>query len=147
MTEEEIDVASYGRMLADLLIDALPKWTETVVVDRAGKEHAAAGLRIGQTIAVQLSGELRALLTTDIDSQRQSPLALIRQHVGPATEYLSTAGIPHRMRDAYDEDVFPSDVYAIVPKAWIDFGEEVSDAGLRWGAAKAMAHRKRHQAS
>ena len=38
----------------------------------------------------------------------------------------------------------PNDIYALGPRAWSDFGEDVGDAGLRWGAAKAMVHRQRH---
>jgi hypothetical protein len=68
---------------------------------------------------------LRELLATDIDAQRSTPLQVVR--------------------DAIEADVAPRDVLEFGPVTWADLGEDVGDAGLAWGAAKAMVHLRRHR--
>jgi hypothetical protein len=139
-----IDVTSYGRVLAAAVIESLPLWTSEIVADRAGPSHAEQALALGYEIAEHVEGPLLDLLTSDMDTQRQSPLALLRLQVSPLTDFLRSIGAQPARRDAYDEAAFPDDVYGVSPKSWTDFGDDVADAGLRWGAAKAMAHRQRH---
>ena len=144
MGAPEEDVGAYGRVLADHVIKAIPDWVESVVVGRGGTRLAPDARLLGDAMALRVRGPLLDLLTADIDAQRQSPLALLRQHVGPLTDFLRIAGVQTVERDPYDREAFPDDVYELSPKSWSDFGEDVADAGLRWGAAKAMAHRRRH---
>jgi hypothetical protein len=47
-------------------------------------------------------------------------------------------------RDDFQRDRFPDDVYDLVPTSFADFGPDVADAGIAWGAAKAWTHRQRH---
>jgi hypothetical protein len=47
-------------------------------------------------------------------------------------------------RDAFEQERFPDDVYGLMPASFADFGPEVGEAGLAWGAAKAWEHKRRH---
>jgi hypothetical protein len=142
--EEPIDVAGYGRALADAVAVAIPGWTHAMLVSRAAPSAPSQEFELVKKLTNSVIGPLTQLLTADIDAQRQSPLALLRALIEPMTEELHALGAVAPSRDPFDEDAFPNDIYALGPTAWSDFGEEVGDAGLRWGAAKAMAHRQRH---
>ncbi len=138
--EDVIDVGTYGRLLADAIVTALPQWAAKLIVQYAGTDHHVCGQAIGNEIVQALDGPLHDLLRTSIDAQRQTPLALVRAHIEPMTTYLQSIGVSEVQRDPYDEEAFPNDMFGLAPTSWADFGEAVSDAALRWGAAKAMAH-------
>ncbi len=143
-SEAPIDVSAYGRALAEGVKAALPSWTRQVLATRVESFDEEQLSKIVGVLTNRVEGPLTDLLTADIDTQRQSPLALLRTLIEPLTDELRSLGAAAANRDPYDEDAFPNDIYALGPTAWSDFGEEVGDAGLRWGAAKAMAHRQRH---
>lgn len=142
----EIDVSAYGRTLADDVLSALPTWTRDVLISRVGPTSEVHHSEIVGLLVNWIEAPLTGLLTADIDAQRQSPLALLRALITPLTHILRSLGATDVERDPYDREAFPNDVYALGPRTWSDFGEAVGDAGLRWGAAKAMAHRQRHAA-
>jgi hypothetical protein len=129
--------------LADAVEAALPGWVVAAVAARAPgleAEARAAGARAGADVLPRL----RALLALDIDEQRTTPLALLRDAVRYPTEVLAGAGVPPVARDPFDEERFPGDVYGLMPASFADFGPEVGEAGLAWGAAKAWEHKRRH---
>jgi hypothetical protein len=150
---EPIDPSVYGLALADVVKAAVPDFVVRVVQDRsvafanpidpASFEVALA--QLAQEVTAALDPTLRAFLTSDVDTQRTTPLTIIRNHMAPVTELLRSVQCAHADRDPFDESAFPFDVFAVGPHAWADFGEAVHEAGLRWGAAKAMAHRQRHR--
>jgi hypothetical protein len=150
---ERIDPSAYGLALADVVKAAVPAFVVRVVADRSvafanpidPESFEVALAQLGQDVTTALDPTLRAFLTSDVDSQRTTPLTIIRNHMAPVTELLRRVGCAHADRDPFDESAFPYDVFAVGPHAWADFGEAVHEAGLRWGAAKAMAHRQRHQ--
>ena len=80
---------------------------------------------------------VRALLELDVDSQPTGPLAVVRTVVVHPTRVLAGAGVPPVERDEFAERAFPDDVYDLTPGSFRDLGENVHEAGLRWGAAKA----------
>jgi hypothetical protein len=88
---------------------------------------------------------VRELLAADIDEQRTTPLAILR---GAALRYptsvLHAAGVPPVVRDRAAEELFPDDLYDLVPASFADLDPSLADAGLRWGAAKAFEHKRRH---
>ena len=143
-TVPEIDVSAYGRTLVDSVISALPTWSREVLNTRVGPTSGASDSEVLGLLVNWIEAPLTDLLTADIDAQRESPLALLRALITPLTDILRSLGATEVERDPYDNEAFPNDVYALGPRAWSDFGESVGDAGLRWGAAKAMAHRRRH---
>lgn len=142
---DPIDVSAYGRALAHAVLQVLPAWTQRILETHTQSFDAAQLSNIVCTLTKKVELPLFELLTADIDGQRQSPLALLRTLMEPLTDELRRTGAPAVVRDSYDEAAFPNDVYALGPMAWSDFGEEVGEAGLHWGAAKAMAHRQRHE--
>ncbi len=148
-----IDPSTYGIALADAVQAAMPTFVAGLLQDRAtavptpdtSATVSAEVAKLGTTVTSSVDQALRAFLTSDVDTQRTTPLTIIRNHMAPVTEFLQSLNCEHATRDPFDESAFPADVFAVGPHAWADFGEAVHEAGLRWGAAKAMAHRQRHR--
>jgi hypothetical protein len=158
-----IDPTAYGLALADAVKEAMPWFVLRTVLERVSdptwdpvsdpdnKTRLSATLRedlkrLEETLIPSVDRALRAFLTSDVDAQRTTPLTIIRNHMATLNEFLRRTGCAHADRDPFDESAFPNDVFAVGPHAWADFGAAVHEAGLRWGAAKAMAHRQRHRA-
>ena len=148
-----LDITEYGIALADAVRTALPAVVAQVVRERNSMFAVPSDVatlsadvaKLGQTVTAAVDVALREFLASDLDSQRTTPLTIIRNQMAPVNEFLRSVGCAHAVRDPFDESAFPNDVFAIGPHAWQDFGDAVQEAGLRWGAAKAMAHRQRHR--
>jgi len=52
--------------------------------------------------------------------------------------------MPPVQRDSFAEASFPDDDYDLAPASLADVDPDLLEPGLAWGAAKAMAHRRRH---
>jgi len=149
---DPVDVAGYGTVLADGIEAALPRWVvesvarimtawEGVVPPLVAEAASAAGLQA----AAEVTPVVRALLAADIDEQRSTPLAIVRSTaLRYPTSILQAAGVPPVSRDAAAETLFPDDLYDLVPASFADLGPDLLDAGVRWGAAKAFEHKRRH---
>ena len=137
---------AYADELADGIVAALGPWVErsvahildawqpdASVADVARRDARAAGDRATAAIGP----DVRALLATDVDAQRTSPLAIVREAVRYPTEVLAAAGAPHVRRDEFAERAFPSDVYGLSPATFSDLDPALHGPGLSWGAAKA----------
>jgi hypothetical protein len=163
---ELIDPTSYGLTLADAVKGAMPRFVQRIVLERVpdpdfdpdfdldpdpdNRTRLSATLRedvtrLIETLTESVDRALRAFFATDVDTQQTTPLSIIRNHMPMLTEFLWRTGCSPAERDPFDESTFPTDVFAVGPYAWTDFGETVHEASLRWGAAKAMAHRQRHR--
>lgn len=170
-----VDVAEYGAALADGIEAALPGWVERQVaetlaawvaaqagggldlgcVDRPNPSHPSGGPDVtaearaaGRRAAEEVGPQVRELLERDIDDQRTTPLAVVRgAAVRYPTDVLKGAGVPPVMRDAAAEELFPEDLYDLAPAAFGDLDPDLADVGLRWGAAKAFEHMRRHGGS
>lgn len=140
-----------GPALAEAIVAALPGWVERcvegVLVAWCGRadgdvmvEARAAGVRA----AAEVGPRLRALLTADIDAQRSTPLALVREAVRYPTAVLRGAGVPPVERDAGAERLFPDDDYDLTPGSLAELDPALAELAITWGAWKAMAHRRRH---
>jgi len=146
-------VADYATALADGIEAALPGWVERCVAQImmawAGSvppEVASAAQSAGREAATAVAPRVRALLAADIDEQRTTPLAILRAAaVRYPTDVLAQAGVPEVVRDRAAEELFPDDVYDLVPASFTDLDPELADVGLRWGAAKAFEHKRRHK--
>ena len=154
MEGDEQVFAEYSRQLADQIEHVLADWVVMSVrtrVEASGatfdggiaESAAAAGARCRDEVAPQV----RALLSTDLDDQRSTPLAILRAATTYATEVLSDAGIPPVPRDEFEVRAFPSDVYAMSPASFADVDESLGEPGLVWGAAKAHVHLARRRTS
>jgi hypothetical protein len=84
------------------------------------------------------------LVALDIDDQRSTPLTLLRAAVRYPTEVLQAAGVPPVERDPIQIRLLPDDLYDLSPASFADVDPALREPGLMWGAAKALAHRRRH---
>ena len=149
MNGEPVDVVAHGRALLDALSAAWPVWVRGGLqrrapdgvgpgeLDRWASEVTAEVVRLVQP-------RLEALLLADIDEQRSSPLALVREAVPVLTAALDSLGAAPVTRDGFAVDRFPGDRYDLTPATWADIDGTVAEPGLRWSAAKAFEHRRRH---
>jgi hypothetical protein len=133
-----------SQALVDAVDAALPRWVSTAVAMRLGAVAPAAARDAGELARAELVPRLRALLTQDIDEQRTNPLAILREAARYPTEVLRAEGVEPVERDDFQRDRFPEDVYDLTPTSFAEFGPDVADAGVAWGAAKAWLHRQRH---
>lgn len=102
---------------------------------------AAAGRRAAETAGPVLD----SLLTSDVDAQRATPLQVVRELVGFPTAVLAAAGVPPLRRDPFAEQRFPDDPYGLTPASLGALDPALTEPSMAWGAAKAFAHRQRHQ--
>jgi hypothetical protein len=140
-----------ARALLDGIDAALPAWVERCVEGRlveyrgaADAEAMAAAAAAGQQARQEVVPLVRALLEADIDAQATTPLSLLRRAVRYPTEVLRSAGVPPVQRDDFAERAFPEDDYDLAPASLADVDPGLAEPGMVWGAAKAMAHRRRH---
>ena len=145
------DLLVPARDLADAIVAALPGWVERCV-DRTYRawtgappaDVIAAARAAGAAAAADTGARVRTLLETDIDDQRTTPLALVREAVSYPTEVLAAAGVPPVERDRVDRVMFPDDAYALSPANFAAVDPRLAGLALTWGAAKAWVHRRRH---
>jgi hypothetical protein len=153
-------LARAGARLADGVVEAVPRWAQASVA-RVLDEWEAAGGRPdphwggrqallaraesdGRQAARALGGELRRLLSADVDAQWTTPLALVRPLVAVPTAVLADAGAPVLGRDRFVEERFPGDPYGLTPSSLAALDDELAGPASAWGVAKAVAHRARH---
>jgi hypothetical protein len=141
----------HAQALFDGIEAAVPGWVSRCVERRLLDYHGAADDEVmsvaagaGRRAQTEVAATLRTLLETDIDAQATTPLSLLRRTVRYPTEVLRAAGVPPVRRDAFAESSFPDDEYDLAPASLADVDPALVDLGLAWGAAKAMAHRRRH---
>jgi hypothetical protein len=151
--EADANFMEYGRVLADAIEAALPKWVVQSVEGRwrdwkgvaAGPELLEAARVAGERARMEVGSAVRELLALSVDEQPVNPLTLVRRAVIYPTEVLRETGMPPVVRDEFDERAFPDDVYALTPAAFADVDQSLYEPGLMWGAAKAHAHLARRR--
>lgn len=147
------DLESYPKDLYLAVIQATPSWIARRMLEIASHGGVSAGAdfmeaieTVSQQTLQQLSGDLLALLTTDVDRQRFNPLQVIREANIFANQSLAAMGVPAPRRDEFDAQVMPHDLYAVGPLTWKDLSEDVHEAGISWGAWKAATVLTRRRA-
>jgi hypothetical protein len=150
-SDDEEQFLLYGNELAEALRAAIPGWVERAVVRRVqetgrpvGDDLVVLARAAGADAAADIGDRVAALLARDVDEQTISPLSLVRAGVPYPTAVLRHVGIPPVRRDPFIEERFPDDVYDLAPASFADVDPSLTDLGIRWGAAKAYVHRKRH---
>jgi hypothetical protein len=143
-------LADVGARLAAAVTAAVPGWVERCVdalvsptaPDRDAVMAAAhaAGLRAQREVATHLP----PLLGADVDAQRSTPLEVVRAAVAFPTQVLRDAHVSPRPRDRFAVERFPDDPYGLTPASLPAMDPALGDLAIAWGAAKAMAHRRRH---
>jgi hypothetical protein len=145
-------VEPHATALADTVEATLPGWVERsvarIVVAWTGKAPDAgtveAAQEAGRRAAAEVGAQVRALLAADIDEQWTTPLSLLRSAVRFPTAVLQDAGVPPVERDPFREKLEPADLYDLSPATFADVDPALAEPGMVWGAAKALAHRRRH---
>jgi hypothetical protein len=128
-------VQEHATALADALEGALPRWVARVA---PGADAAA--------VVSAVMHDVRALLVLDIDEQRTTPLAIVRDVAVPLlTDALRERGVVPVERDDFARERFPHDVYGLAPAGWADIDDALVEPGIAWGAAKAFTHKQRHR--
>lgn len=131
---------------------ALPRWVERSVARvlaawQGGARDPAvleAAREAGLQAAAEIGPAVRALVETDVDAQRTTPLTLLRSAVRYPTRVLQEAGVPPVERDPIQVRLLPDDLYDLSPASFADVDPSLAQPGMVWGAAKALAHRRRH---
>ncbi|MPY93839.1 MAG: hypothetical protein GEV08_12475 [Acidimicrobiia bacterium] len=146
-------LARFATELGDAVEATLGAWVEGCVARRvlewSGVPPTATVTAEAQQAArragAEVLPELRALLATDVDEQRSTPLSVLRGAVPHPTAVLARAGVPPVERDELAERAFPEDRYDLAPGSFAALGSEVIEPGLHWGAAKAFVILRRRR--
>jgi hypothetical protein len=149
--DPDVLLAELGRALAERVTAAVPGWVVRCVqarlpdttADRASVMARAA--EAGGRAQADVGEKLGALLAADVDAQRSTPLEVLRAAVRYPTEVLRGAGVPELSRDRFDAERFPDDPYGLSPASLGAVDPGLAEPAVAWGAAKAMAHRRRHR--
>jgi hypothetical protein len=103
---------------------------------RARADHDAEVA--GEAARARVVAELRTLFALDAAEQRATPLQIVRTAHREPTALLESLGVPHVVRDEFDERSFPDDVYGLAPHTLGDLGDpDLGPLHLAWGMAKS----------
>jgi hypothetical protein len=145
-------LTQYATALADRIEEAIPGW-----IDRSVRRVLAGqGIAVDDVVTARIDDasraarseggrRVRALLSSDIDAQAGTPLAVLRSLVPYATAVLESAGAHPVARDEFSVRSFPKDVYDLTPASFADVDPALHEPGLVWGAAKAHVHLARRR--
>lgn len=148
--DDEAQFDELSRLLIEAVDRAIEPWVVAAVDSRIGdwasRQTKQQALEAARAARASIIGSLCSLLEADLDAQRGNPLAVLRRTVTYPTNVLREAGVPSVRRDEDAKRLHPDDHYDLTPGAFADFGPDVHEAGLRWGAAKAHLHLQRRRA-
>lgn len=147
---DEAAYLAHGQALVAAVERSITGWLEARLEDRAGRPISELGGEVDRDISAastRVIESLTTLVTADVDEPLSGPLERIRVAIAPLTDVLAAAGAPQTRRDPFDAASRPDDLYELGPMTFLDLGEEVHEAGITWGAAKAYLHRQRRDAT
>jgi hypothetical protein len=138
---------AHGTQLCACATAAVPAWLRRVAIERLGSDARLDDRFDALVSAVQLDvrERLTRLAEADIDEPLSGPLEQIRQAASPVTALLRELGAQPGPRDEAVVRMFPEDVLGIGPAAASELGQDVHDASIAWGAAKAYVHLNRRR--
>ena len=137
--DHEVDLGPYAQPLYDALRVAVPEWV-TRCLNRFG--ITSHGVQDAGEHAWQLIEDaLHNALDLSNAAPGPNPLAVLRRVAAVPTELIRSAGAPLPARDAFNVRRSPDDIYDLEPATWRDFGDQIHDLGIIWGAAKTHAYR------
>ena len=91
----------------------------------------------GEAARARVVADLRVLFALDAAEQRATPLQIVRTAHREPTALLESLGVPHVVREEFDERSFPDDVYGLAPHTLGDLGDpDLGPLHLAWGMAK-----------
>lgn len=147
-------LAACGDALVEVARVAVPNWVTRTLeahlssagVDTSGGAWNERIEAASEATGTEVLTRLRALLARDLDDQRMTPLQILREATGHASQVLREAGVAPSVRDEWERRAFPDDDYRLAPASLIDVDEALHEPGLLWGAAKAHAVLARRRA-
>jgi hypothetical protein len=146
----DVDIETVASELLAAAVAATPNWVRASVARVAGAQglevEYEAVERAATDAAAFVERRLGALLATDIDAQRSTPLTVLRDAARFPVAVLHGAGARPVSRPDTVRWAFPNDPFDVTPATFKDLGEEVHQAGIVWGAAKASIHLQRRRA-
>lgn len=150
--EDEAKFREYSEQLVDAIDAVIVDWVRRCVAGscaRAGREYdqsiESATNAAARACRSDVEGQLRQLISLDIDEQRGTPLQVLRSAVRYPGNVLAEAGVASAERDSFERDAFPDDPYGLSPAGFGDIDPSLVEPGLTWGAAKAHLHLRRHR--
>ncbi len=151
LADDEARLAAFAEQLIEQVDTSIGGWVRRSVFAAAG----AGGVKVVEDdlapVIDQTRGaampEIRRVLRADVDTGAGSPLAALRNAVGPMTDLLDRWGAARPPRDEFLERQFPGDPYQLGPAAFSDIDEALHEPGLVWGAARAHVHLRRRRES
>ena len=151
LADDEAQLAAFAEQLIEQVDTSIGGWVTRSVfaaADAGGvavvKDDLAAVI---EQTRVTVMPEIRRVLRADADTPAGSPLAALRNAVGPMTDLLDRWGAACPPRDEFLERQFPGDPYQLGPAAFSDVDEDLHEPGLVWGAARAHVHLRRRRES
>ena len=149
MTPSDVDIETVASELLAAAVAATPSWVRTSVARVAGAQGVdvdpAVVDRAAADAAAFVESRLGALLATDIDAQRSTPLTVLRDAARFPVAVLHEAGARPVPRPDTVRWAFPNDPFEVTPATFADLGDDVHRAGIVWGAAKASIHLQRRR--
>jgi hypothetical protein len=130
------------------LTGVVEPWLQRILINTAAEqlgcrtqglpdELVAEVMTAAKQHAVEVLAKISDLLGTDVDAQRQNPLALLRTAAIGASSVLQHHGVSPVARDDFEVTAFPLDHYRVAPASWVDIDPSLQDPGITWGAWKA----------
>lgn len=144
LTDDERAYVEYGEALRDAVTSALAPWLARQLTARTGRDESEF-VDLIDKVALDVRSRLDELIYADVDLALSGPLERIRLGVEAVGGALAEAGVEPPQRDPFDVKIRPNDHYGLGPLTFADLGEEVHNAGIAWGAAKAYLHQARRR--
>lgn len=152
MAPTDFDIETVAADLLSAAVEATPAWVRRCVAAVGAAQALVVGApderRVddaAERAAVFVEARLGALLRTDIDQQRTTPLSIFRDATRFPVEVLHGLGAAEVHRGDIARWANPNDPFDITPASLADIGDEVHRAGIAWGAAKAGLHLRRRR--
>lgn len=138
----------YGERLAAAVTADIGPWLREVVAKRIADPGADTELQaLLRSVERETIRAITELVTADVDAALSGPLERIRRSIHPLTEALDERGVQAPVRNSLDVEMRPDDRHGLGPMNYLDISQEVHEAGITWGAAKAHLHMKRRRQS
>lgn len=150
MTDSDITIETVATALHRAAVEATPSWVRRSI-QRVATAQGLQGIDdelvadAAERATAFVDRRMGALLTADIDAQQTTPLSIFRDAVRFPVEVLHAAGATSSHRGDVSRWAFPNDPFDITPGNLSDIGDEVQQAGIVWGAAKAGLHLQRRR--
>lgn len=125
---------------AQALKDAFVRVYRPYVVARLAALEVSLDCELSTALdeaASRLDAELTTLLSSPFAEQRRGPLEVFQEAMGPPTDHLGRRGVAPVPRDPVAAHALPGDLFDLAPASSSALGDEVWQAHLAWGAAKA----------